>query len=78
MYKDGFKPSSRLDWKIVETFLGDYRLNCAQLVDMHHTQNSGKQPKAEFLQKTRALDLKIQKTNQPYLPSTNKLQETWI
>ena len=27
-----------LDWKIVETFYGSYKLNCDQLVDMHHTQ----------------------------------------
>ena len=35
--KDGFKPSSRLVWKIIET--GDSKLNCDPLADMHHTQN---------------------------------------
>ena len=50
--KDGFKPGSRLDWKIVETFWSGHELNCDQLVDMHHTQNSlEKNRKTEFLQK---------------------------
>ena len=37
--KDGFKPGSRLDWKIVETFQSGLKQNCDQLVDIHPTQN---------------------------------------
>ena len=36
--KDGFRPDSRLDLKVVETFHGDYKLHCDQLLDNHHTQ----------------------------------------
>lgn len=36
--KDDFKPGSNSEWKRVETFDGDYKLNCDQLVNMNHTQ----------------------------------------
>ena len=50
--KDGFKPGSRLEWKIVQTFYSGHELNCDQLIDMHHTENSlEKNRKTEFLQK---------------------------
>ena len=47
--------------KNAETFQSDHGLNCDQLVDIHHTQNSlEKNRKTEFLQKTKTLDMKIQ------------------
>lgn len=33
--KDGFKPHSRFDWKIVAIFEGGHELNCNELVDMN-------------------------------------------
>ena len=36
--KKGFKLGSRLDWENVKGFKSEHKLNCDQLIYMHHTQ----------------------------------------
>ena len=45
--------------KKVKAFQSGYKIYCHQLADMHHTQNSLKKTKTQFLQETRTLYQKI-------------------